>query len=245
MKQKSISRGLAALRPLLFAAGWMLLASAPSAGEEAAVPVENAGPAKAPAISPETPPVRSRVFFPPSPVMSTGPTEPVGKGASAGVENPAVKRLERTEFVEEKAFGENRKNQKQSAQETERLVREQIERIHEAIADGKLENAALQLEFLRKLLPDESVTLLRMRAWFALSSGQDEEARRLYRQLLYRLGGDENSGINLVALEARLGRNEEAARILSDLAISLPDSSKIRELKRAFSEDGPRPSSTP
>ncbi|MDR2113334.1 MAG: hypothetical protein LBQ62_09585 [Candidatus Accumulibacter sp.] len=156
-----------------------------------------------------------------------------------------MKRLERTEFVEEKAFGENRKNQKQSAQETERLVREQIERIHEAIADGKLENAALQLEFLRKLLPDESVTLLRMRAWFALSSGQDEEARRLYRQLLYRLGGDENSGINLVALEARLGRNEEAARILSDLAISLPDSSKIRELKRAFSEDGPRPSSTP
>jgi hypothetical protein len=243
MKKKSIPRGrLAALRPLLFAAGWMFLASAPSAGEEAAVPAENAKSAGTPTISPETSPAKKHAVSPPPPVMTTRPT---GKGASAGVENPAVKRLEKTEFVETKAFGENRKNKKQSAQETERLVREQIKRIHEAIADGNLENAALQLEFLRKLLPDESVTLLRMRAWYALSSGQDEEARRLYRQLLHRLGGDENSGVNLVALEARLGRNEEAARILSDLAISLPDSSKIREMKRAFSGDEPRPSSTP
>ncbi len=111
-----------------------------------------------------------------------------------------------------------------------------IHEFNESIRSGDFVAAQSKLNVLRALLPEKSLTLLRMRAWYAMSSGGNVEAKKLYRQLLGRITDDENAGINLAILEARDGRMDEALRILSDLSNRGVSSEHLDTVKKAFGQ---------
>jgi hypothetical protein len=116
----------------------------------------------------------------------------------------------------------------------EAQIHELVQRTAGAIRLSDFVQAEMWLTALHHFLPAQSLTLLRLRAWRALASGQEEEAGGLYRQILARLGDDENAGINLAILEARAGREEEAARILARLAGRFPDSPQLDAMRQAL-----------
>ncbi|MDR0771394.1 MAG: tetratricopeptide repeat protein [Burkholderiales bacterium] len=116
----------------------------------------------------------------------------------------------------------------------EKVVMNLVYRCNEAIRSNNLAEAESQIKIMTQLLPRQSLTLLRMRAWYALSAGQDIEARQLYRQLLDRASNDENAGINLAILEARAGRVDEAKEILNGLSSRIPDSAQLNTVREAF-----------
>jgi Flp pilus assembly protein TadD len=119
-------------------------------------------------------------------------------------------------------------------EDREALLMELAHKVVEAIRQKNFALADTRIEAMQRLLPAQSITLMRLRAWYALSCGQENEARLLYRQILNRIGNDENAGINLVILEARAGRKAEAWKILSDLATLLPDSTRLQAVRQAF-----------
>lgn len=105
---------------------------------------------------------------------------------------------------------------------------------NEALRNRDLYGARETLESLERLLPEKSLTLLRLRAWYAMSIGEDGKARELYREILRRLDDDANSAINLAVLEARAGRAEEARKIILDISGRLPDSERLKSARQAF-----------
>jgi|GEM_PF-4489839 Thioredoxin domain-containing protein len=116
----------------------------------------------------------------------------------------------------------------------ELVIMNLVHRCNEAIYNNNFAEAESQIKIMTQLLPDQSLTLLRMRAWYAVSSGDDSEARKLYRQMLDRTTNDENAGINLAILEARAGRVDEAKKILNNLANHHPDSEQLNAVRQAF-----------
>jgi predicted Zn-dependent protease len=116
----------------------------------------------------------------------------------------------------------------------EAQIHELAQKTAEAIRLGDFARAEPWLDALQRFLPAQSLTLLRLRAWHAFASGREEEAGRLYRRILARLGNDENAGINLAILEARAGREEEAARILARLSGRFPDSPRLDAMRQAI-----------
>lgn len=120
------------------------------------------------------------------------------------------------------------------ATDHEVVVMNLVYRCNEAIRNNNLSEAEAQIKIMTQLLPAQSLTLLRMKAWYALSAGKDDEARQLYRQLLDRVVNDENAGINLAILEARAGRIDEAKQILNSLANHVPDSEQLNTVRQAF-----------
>jgi phage-related minor tail protein len=120
----------------------------------------------------------------------------------------------------------------ETAGETEirRLVRE----FSEAVQDGNIPAAQEALYSVELLLPEKSLTVLRLRAWLALSTGDDQMAGYLYREILERLVDDLDSSINLAIIEARMGRADEARRIILDISRRLPDSERLKAARQAF-----------
>jgi predicted Zn-dependent protease len=113
-------------------------------------------------------------------------------------------------------------------------VRSLVRRTGAAIQAGKFGVAEALLESLEYFLPEQSLTVLRMRAWLDFSSGRDEAAIEAYQQILERVENDENAGINLAILVARAGDEEEAARILTNVSRHHPDSSQLAAVRRAL-----------
>ncbi|MDR1350194.1 MAG: tetratricopeptide repeat protein [Zoogloeaceae bacterium] len=116
----------------------------------------------------------------------------------------------------------------------ESQIRELVQKIDTATRQGNFTLAETLLGALGRFLPEQSLTMLRMRAWLAVSSGQEETARQTYRQILERIENDENAGINLIILAARAGQEEEAARMLADMVRRHPDSPQLNALRQAF-----------
>jgi hypothetical protein len=114
--------------------------------------------------------------------------------------------------------------------EIRRLVRE----FGETVRNGNIPAAQEALYAVELLLPEKSLTVLRLRAWLALSTGDDPMAGHLYREILERLVDDLDSSINLAIIEARGGRAEEARRIILDISRRLPDSERLKAVRQAF-----------
>ena len=93
-------------------------------------------------------------------------------------------------------------------------------------------NAALAQ--LKRDLRPESITLLRMSAWHAMATGQAEQARLLYGEILHRLPGDENAGINAAILAWDAGRHDTAREIIERLRLHHPDSELIKRYRKAM-----------
>ena len=106
----------------------------------------------------------------------------------------------------------------------------------QAIDTGNKDVAASTLKQLAALLPPESLTLLRLRAWQALRSNDQSQALRLYGQIVDRLPDDVSSSINLAVLKWDAGKHEEARRIVGRLAERRPDSDTVRSYVAQFGE---------
>lgn len=106
----------------------------------------------------------------------------------------------------------------------------------QAIDTGNKDAAASNLKQLAAILPAESLTLLRLRAWQALRSNNQPMALMLYGQIVDRLPDDISSSINLAVLNWDAGRHEEARRIVGRLAERRPDSDTVQSYVAEFGE---------
>ena len=97
-------------------------------------------------------------------------------------------------------------------------VRGAMARLHAAVGDHDPQGQEQALAELGKLLPDDSLTLLRARAWAAHGSGDSAQAERLYGAILQRVPDDEYASVNLALLDARRGAVEQARDRLNQLA---------------------------
>ncbi|KAF1687277.1 hypothetical protein B1992_04670 [Pseudoxanthomonas broegbernensis] len=112
-------------------------------------------------------------------------------------------------------------------------VREAMAALHVAVGDGDDVAVHAAIERLQSLLPAQSLTLLRARAWAAHGRGDLTEAGRLYRTILDRVPDDEHAGINLALLDARRGDVDGARARLDRLASR---SARSPQVLRALAE---------
>ena len=97
-------------------------------------------------------------------------------------------------------------------------VREAMGALHAAVGDADAAATGAAIARLEALLPAQSLTLLRARAWAAHGHSDLDEARRLYRAILDRVPDDEHASINLALLDARRGDVDQARARLDRLA---------------------------
>lgn len=97
-------------------------------------------------------------------------------------------------------------------------VRGAMSALHAAVGEGDRDATTAAITHLRTLLPAESLTLLRARAWAAHGSGDFAEAERLYSAILERVPDDEHAGVNLALLDARRGELADARARLDRMA---------------------------
>lgn len=112
-------------------------------------------------------------------------------------------------------------------------VREAMGALHAAVGDADAAATGAAIARLETLLPPQSLTLLRARAWAAHGHSDLAEARRLYRAILDRVPDDEHASINLALLDARNGDVGEARARLDRLAAR---SSRSPHVLRALAE---------
>ena len=98
----------------------------------------------------------------------------------------------------------------------------------EAMAQGDHSKARVALGKLESALSPQSLTLLRMQAWYAVDSGDDGAARGVYSRLLQRLPDDINAGVNVALIDWRAGRQEQALQRINAMYTQHPDSDLVR-----------------
>lgn len=103
-----------------------------------------------------------------------------------------------------------------------------------AMGREELGAAAEALARLGRELRPESITLLRLRAWHAMAAGDAGQARLLYGEILHRLPGDENAGVNAAILAWDAGRHDDARAIIEGLRVRNPDSELLRHYRQAM-----------
>lgn len=91
-------------------------------------------------------------------------------------------------------------------------------RLQAAVADADAGSRDQALAQLQTLLPADSLTLLRARAWAAHGSGDIAQAERYYQAILQRMPDDEHAGVNLALIDARRGELDDARERLTRLA---------------------------
>ncbi|KAF1698651.1 hypothetical protein CSC62_03610 [Pseudoxanthomonas jiangsuensis] len=97
-------------------------------------------------------------------------------------------------------------------------VRGAMAELNAAVGEHDAEATAAAIARLQALLPAESLTLLRARAWAAHGQGDYPRAEQLYRAILDRVPDDEHAGVNLALLDARRGEMAEARARLDRMA---------------------------
>ncbi len=103
-----------------------------------------------------------------------------------------------------------------------------VQRFREAMAQGDHSGAKSALGKLESALSPESLTLLRMQAWYAVDSGDDGAARAVYSRLLQRLPDDINAGVNVALIDWRAGRRQQALQRINTMHTQHPDSDLIK-----------------
>ena len=97
-----------------------------------------------------------------------------------------------------------------------------------AMARGEHDAARAALAKLGQRLSPRSLTLLRMQAWYAVDSGDDDTARQRYGRLLQRLPDDINAGVNLALIEWRAGQHAAALQRINHMYTQHPDSDLVK-----------------
>lgn len=100
------------------------------------------------------------------------------------------------------------------AQGHENRIADRMQTFESAMTRGDWAAAERHLNDLSSLLPADSLTLLRNKAWLLMNKGKDAESMKLYTRILERLPKDLNAQLNLAILEQRLGNRSAAAERL-------------------------------
>jgi len=112
-------------------------------------------------------------------------------------------------------------------------VRDAMAALHVAVGERDDAGADAALARLQSLLPAQSLTLLRARAWAAHGRDDHAEAERLYRAILERVPDDEHAGVNLALLDARRGEVAQARARLDRMASR---NARSPQVQRALAE---------
>lgn len=102
------------------------------------------------------------------------------------------------------------------------------------MAAGNHEQARTYLSKIQSKLPAQSITLLRMQAWYAVDTGDDVSARSLFLSILDRVPDDQNAGVNSALIDWRAGRLDAALARMDSLHQKFPDSPLVSQNWRAM-----------
>ena len=112
-------------------------------------------------------------------------------------------------------------------------------RLHQAMANGDLEQARQAVDGLASQLPDDSLTLLRAQAWLAHADNDIPAALQAYRQIVARVPDDAHAGANLALLLAASGQTEQAHAALARLSLQHADNPLLRRARAALETAAP------
>jgi len=106
-------------------------------------------------------------------------------------------------------------------------------------AQSRQDHDAMQAALARlgQLLPADSLTLLRMRAWAAHAGGDLAQAERLYAAIVDRVPDDRNAGINLALLQAGRGDVAQAAARLDRYALANGSSPELARAQALIAKE--------
>lgn len=99
---------------------------------------------------------------------------------------------------------------------------------------GNHEQARSHLGKLQSKLPAQSITLLRMQAWYAVDTSDDDSARGLFLRILDRVPDDQNAGVNIALIDWRAKRYSAALARIDRLHQLYPDSSLVSQNWRSM-----------
>ncbi|MCG8277702.1 tetratricopeptide repeat protein [Stenotrophomonas sp. NLF4-10] len=188
--------------------------------QQPAVPAAEPAPAQtiasavvpAPAPAPEATPAPARI---PAPVATPAPAvSAIADNTPAPASAPTPSQIQlsvhRLGNTGNKAVADDGRNAV--------AVRMAMSTLNAAVARHDTTATTQAIAQLQTLLPAQSLTLLRARAWAAHGSGDYVDAERLYRTILNRVPDDEHAGINLALLDARRGDMDDARARLTQMA---------------------------
>ncbi|MBO9641561.1 MAG: hypothetical protein J7603_00435 [Pseudacidovorax sp.] len=101
-----------------------------------------------------------------------------------------------------------------------------------------LDLAAQAIHDLKALMPEDSLALLRRRAWLEQAQEHWDAAQSLQQKILMRLPDDLQSQLNLALIEVRQGQRAAAAERLRRMKLLHPSSAAVDALMRQIQ---PRP----
>ena len=99
---------------------------------------------------------------------------------------------------------------------------------------GNHGQARSHLAKLQAKLPTQSITLLRMQAWYSVDTSDDDSARLLFLRILDRVPDDQNAGVNIALIDWRAKRYSIALARIDRLHQMYPDSSLVSQNWRSM-----------
>lgn len=99
---------------------------------------------------------------------------------------------------------------------------------------GNYEQARSHLSKLQSKLPAQSITLLRMQAWYSVDTSDDDSARGLFLRILDRVPNDQNAGVNIALIDWRAQRFASALARIDRLHQMYPDSALVSQNWRSM-----------
>lgn len=102
------------------------------------------------------------------------------------------------------------------------------------MSSGNYDQAYSHLSKLQSKLPAQSITLLRMQAWYAVDTSDDNAARGLFLRILDRVPEDQNAGVNVALIDWRAKNFSAALARIDRLHQKYPDSSLVSQNWRSM-----------
>ena len=102
------------------------------------------------------------------------------------------------------------------------------------MSSGNYDQAYSHLSKLQSKLPAQSITLLRMQAWYAVDTSDDNAARGLFLRILDRVPEDQNAGVNVALIDWRAKNFSAALARIDRLHQKYPDSPLVSQNWRSM-----------
>lgn len=127
---------------------------------------------------------------------------------------------------------------KQSEVDSDQGMASRVDAFNAAMSSGNHAQARDALAAIKTRLSPQSVTLLRMQAWYAMDSGDDVAALDLYQRILERLPDDVNAGVNVALIDWRASRKQAARTRIDELHTLHPDMALVTRYWQVMQDGG-------
>jgi tetratricopeptide (TPR) repeat protein len=105
-----------------------------------------------------------------------------------------------------------------------------VKRIEISIIEGEIQKAEKLLEQLAAIKGEDSIYVMKLRAFFFLRTGENRPAVALLKKVLARNADDVEAGINMAFLEIRSKEYEQAKKRLTRLKSRYPENMVVSNL---------------